>query len=32
DVKGYSTQQGELRKKLFDYKYQDKKFILVSYD
>ncbi|MCC0633844.1 MULTISPECIES: DUF1064 domain-containing protein [unclassified Clostridioides] len=30
DVKGYSTQQGELRKKLFDYKYQDKKLIWIS--
>ncbi|CCL75065.1 TPA: DUF1064 domain-containing protein [Clostridioides difficile] len=29
DVKGYSTQQGELRKKLFDYKYQDKKLIWI---
>lgn len=25
DVKGFSTQQGELRKKLFDYKYPDVK-------
>ncbi|HBF5457517.1 TPA: DUF1064 domain-containing protein [Clostridioides difficile] len=30
DVKGYSTQQGELRKKLFDYKYQDKILIWIS--
>ncbi|MDW0103702.1 DUF1064 domain-containing protein [Clostridioides difficile] len=30
DVKGYSTQQGELRKKLFDYKYQDKKLIWIA--
>lgn len=30
DVKGYSTQQGELRKKLFDYKYQDKKLIWIT--
>ncbi|MDB0438076.1 DUF1064 domain-containing protein [Clostridioides difficile] len=30
DVKGYSTQQGELRKKLFDYKYQDKTLIWIS--
>jgi len=30
DVKGYSTQQGELRKKLFDYRYPDKKLIWVS--
>jgi len=30
DVKGFSTQQGEMRKKLFDYFYQDKKLVWVS--
>lgn len=30
DVKGYSTQQGELRKKLFDYKYPNLKLTWIS--
>lgn len=30
DVKGYSTQQGELRKKLFDYKFPDVKLTWVA--
>lgn len=30
DVKGYSTQQGELRKKLFDYLNQDTKLTWIS--
>lgn len=30
DVKGFSTQQGELRKKLFDYKYPDVKLTWIA--
>jgi hypothetical protein len=30
DVKGYSTQQGEIRKKLFDYKYPDVKLTWIA--
>ncbi|GAA0735585.1 DUF1064 domain-containing protein [Clostridium oceanicum] len=30
DVKGFSTQQGEIRKKLFDYKYADLKLTWIS--
>lgn len=30
DVKGFSTQQGEMRKKLFDYKYPDLKLTWVA--
>lgn len=30
DVKGFSTQQGEMRKKLFDYFYRDKKLTWIS--
>ncbi|WP_125153118.1 DUF1064 domain-containing protein [Clostridium rectalis] len=30
DVKGFSTQQGEIRKKLFDYKYQNIKLTWVA--
>ena len=30
DVKGFSTQQGEIRKKLFDYKYPDLKLTWIA--
>lgn len=31
DVKGFSTQQGEIRKKLFNFLYRDVKLVWVSY-
>lgn len=30
DVKGYTTQQGEMRKKMFDFQHPDKKLVWVS--